>query len=98
MKKIALGLLLAVSVSTASAHSPHRHSHHHGSHWIGPAIGGLIVGAAISSAYARPPLPVPVTPPVYAVPQSQPEYYNCLVQVLDPYTNTYRNEVRVCVR
>ena len=35
-------------------------------------------------------------PPIYSFPFRN--YYNCLVQVQDPYSGVIRNEVRTCVR
>ncbi len=107
MKKIAIALVLSLGItSTAYAHGyrygyghryapqpMHHHYHHRGNHWVAPALGGIIIGAAIANANAYQSAPVYVAPPV-----AQPEYYQCLVQVFDPNTNSYRNEVRTCVR
>lgn len=96
MKKF-ITLFLVSWLLTSTAIAQHRHYHHHyhrsHSHWIAPALGGIIAGAIIANAASQP-------QPVIVVPQySQPvEYYQCLVQVFDPYTNTYRNEVRTCIR
>lgn len=93
-----IAAFFATCLLTNSVDAQHRHYHHHHhhrshSHWIAPALGGIIAGAIIANAASQP-------QPVIVVPQHlQPvEYYQCLVQVYDPYTNTYRNEVRTCVR
>lgn len=97
MKKFIAVFLVSWSLTgTAIAqHRHYQHHHHHRSHshWIAPALGGIIAGAIIANAASQP-------QPVIVVPQHlQPvEYYQCLVQVFDPYTNTYRNEVRTCIR
>ena len=95
-----IAAFFATFLLTCNAYAQHRHYHHYHhhhhrshSHWIAPALGGIIAGAIIANAASQP-------QPVIVVPQySQPvEYYQCLVQVFDPYTNTYRNEVRTCIR
>ena len=105
MKKFIVTLAASLLLSSAAVaqhryghHNPHHHHHFHrgGSHWVAPAIGGLIIGAAIANSYATP-APVIVQPQV-VTPAPRAEYYSCLVQVYDSNLNTYRNEVMTCVR
>ena len=96
MKKILLGFVIALFATTTYAqHRHHHHHHHHRGHhnWVAPMIGGIVVGALIANQTQ----PVVIQPPVYVTPPVT-DYYQCLVQVYDPITNTYRNEVRTCVR
>lgn len=102
MKKfIAIAALLFASSAFAQHgyHHHHHHGHRGGGNWVGPLIGGAIIGAIISEA-TRPSYPPVVvqTPPVYQYPPIiyQPNSYSCLVQVYDPVTRTTRNEVMVC--
>ena len=103
MKKVIVALVLMLGFTSVVHAHGHRHGHYHHHHrsynWVGPAIGGVILGAAIAIAHAYQ-APIIVTPPspTYAPLPAQPAYYDCLVQVYDPVTNTYRNEVRTCVR
>lgn len=114
MKKlfIALATVVATSgVAHAYNHGHHHHHHrHHNNNWVGPAIGGMIIGAVIANSQSYRPVTVYPTQPIAPVTvyPSQPtivyptqpiqQYYNCLVQVYDPITNTYRNEPRTCIR
>ena len=99
---VALALTLgAVSVSHAHGyrHGHYHHQHHRNYNWVAPAIGGVILGAVIANSQAyQAPVITTLPAPTYAPLPVQPIYYDCLVQVYDPATNTYRNEVRTCVR
>jgi hypothetical protein len=95
MKKF-LAVILAFALTPAFA------QHHHGgygggSNWVAPLIIGGLVGAAIARP-ASPPPPVYYAPPQPQVYNITPQYTTCLIQVYDPYTGTYRNEVVNCVR
>jgi hypothetical protein len=99
MKKfLAAALILFSANSFAQFYPGHIHHHHHSSNdWVGPLIGGAIIGAVISDI-TRPRHYDP-RPPVVIHPQIfQNNNYSCLVQVYDPITRTVRNEVMVCTR
>jgi hypothetical protein len=113
MKKLIAGIVTFLALSTAAyAQHGHRgfhhHNHHrgHGHHWVGPLIGGVVLGAVIANSRSAQAEPVVVERPVNVnpVPPAPPilnpgvTYYNCLVRVYDPITNSYRNEVMTCVR
>lgn len=62
MKKILVALSLLALTSTAMAQHYHGHGLRHGHHgpriiyrdnWVAPAIGALIIGAAVNEAYNR---------------------------------------------
>lgn len=99
MKKVLAAALIMFSVNAFAQFYPgHVHQHHHNSRdWVGPLIGGVILGAVISDMnrprhqehYPQ----VIVLPPIF-----QSNSYSCLVQVYDPFTRTVRNEVMVCTR
>ena len=68
----AIALSLSSSVLAYGPHG-HRHYHHHhrhGSHWVGPAVAGVVLGTVIANAYARPPLVI--QEPVYVNPCLRP--------------------------
>lgn len=97
-KSIAALITSLLMVGTTQAHNPHHyHQHQHHQHrnynWVAPVLGGMLLGAVISNANT----PIYRAPPTIVQPLPQPRYYDCLVQVYDPYTNTYRNEVRTCI-
>lgn len=53
-------------------HHHHHHHHHGGGHWVGPAVGGLALGAIIGGALAAPRV-YHAPPPAYYAPP--PAYY-----------------------
>jgi hypothetical protein len=83
MKKLAAVLLLAVGVAGSPAQAQHHHHHGGGGgQWVGPMIGGLILGGIIADAnrprvYVAPPPPVVYAPPppVYVPPGIPPGFY-----------------------
>lgn len=93
MKKIALAVILTLTLAgTASAQHRGGHHHHHGGggNWVAPLVGGLILGGAIyglsQPSYAAP--PVYVAPPQYRT--------ECqIVPVYDRW-GYYRGERREC--
>lgn len=102
MKKVIVALLLAVT-ATAPAYA-----------WgdreqgILSGIAGVLLWQRLNQPQViqQVPVPVPAPAPVIIHP-NQPSvyngidlrsYYNCLVTVYDPLTNTYRNQVMTCVR
>lgn len=109
IRSIVAGLLLVIAGAAQAQHGWHHHHHptHSNSNWVGPLIGGVVLGAVIAGArntQASPPVIInpmpPVVVPTPAVPPLYPgvTYYNCLARVYDPITNTHRNEVLTCVR
>jgi len=101
MKKLLI-LITALLVSTgamAQHHGYHGHHGHGGGNWVGPLIGGVVLGTIITNSQRpvivqQPPVIVQ-QPPIYNFPIQN--YYSCLVQVQDPYSGVIRNEVRTCV-
>jgi len=101
MKKLLI-LITALLVSTgamAQHHGYHGHHGHGGGNWVGPLIGGVVLGTIITNSQRpvivqQPPV-ILQQPPVYNFPIQN--YYSCLVQVQDPYSGVIRNEVRTCV-
>lgn len=99
MKRLFTIVLLLVATNAFAQHY-HRHNiYHHrgGGGWVAPLIGGAIIGAVITDAaranQTQPPIIIQNPPqPIY-----QPNTYSCLVQVYDPITRTFKNEVMVCV-
>jgi hypothetical protein len=114
MKKLAAAIITITSLACAPASAQHHHGGYHhrsGGGWVAPLVGGVILGAIIARppVYAQPPVvvqqpPVIIQQPPVVVEQAPfygpvfRDYYNCLVQVYDPYSGQYRNEVRTCVR
>lgn len=109
MKKTLVIALLAISASMPSM--AQHHYHRAGGGWVAPLVGGVVLGAIMARppAYSQPPVIVQQPPVVIQQPPvvaQQPsyfgspykEYYNCLVQVYDPNSGVYRNEVATCVR
>ena len=105
MKKLAALILAIAALGCAPVNAQHHHHHHHsrvGDNWVAPLIGGVIIGTIISRPAPPPPViiqqpPVVVQQPPYYGPVFR-EYYSCLVQVYDPYSGQYRNEVQTCMR
>jgi len=99
MKKLLI-VITALLVSTGAMAQHHgHHGYHGGGNWIGPLIGGVVIGTIISNSQRQvivqqPPVIVQ-QPPVFVYPIQN--YYSCLVQVQDPYSGVIRNEVRTCV-
>jgi len=101
MKKLLI-LITALLVSTgamAQHHGYHGHHGHGGGNWVGPLIGGVVLGTIITNSQRQvivqqPPVIVQ-QPPIFNYPIQN--YYSCLVQVQDPYSGVIRNEVRTCV-
>lgn len=102
MKKIFVTVLLSMVSFNAFA-----------SDWLGPAIGGFIVGTIVNEAtrprvYGQPVLPPQIYGPggyatmpprtIYHTPGLLQQTYNCLVPVRDPLTGMVRNEVMTCVQ
>jgi hypothetical protein len=109
MKKV-IAIILTLCVTTSFAQHRHNHFNHYyggyggGGGWVAPLIIGGIAGAVIANAN-RPvivdqqPVIVQQNPPIYQNPIfNTHQYYQCLVQVYDQSTNTYRNEAMTCVR
>ena len=108
MKKVLSVLALALLVgagsvaATTDASAQHRRHHHRGP-GIGPALGGLAVGAIIGGAIASSQRPAYAYPPGYVAPgyAPPPAYYDepvCHVepqQYWDGFSWRVRN-VRVC--
>ena len=99
MKKLVVIAALLLSTSVMAQHGHHGHHGHGGGNWAGPLIGGIILGTIITNSQRQvivqqPPVVVQQYP-VYNFPMQT--YYNCLVQVQDPYSGVIRNEVRTCV-
>lgn len=87
MKKVLVGLILTVTVTSAYA-------------WGAREQGILtgVIGTIIVQKVMEPkPAPVYVPPPV-VIHQPRVEYFNCIIQVYDPHTGIIRNEVRTCSR
>lgn len=59
MKLKLASLVLAMAVSSAAMARDHHH-HHHNRDWVGPVIGGIIIGGVLSQANR----PVVIQPPV----------------------------------
>lgn len=111
MNKLIFTLVAALGLSTsAAAYDNHRHNHRHNHHshrgdWVGPALGGVLIGIAVSRAgeQSRPPViierqPVPIDqPPVYRLPSSY-QTFPCLIPYIDPVTGHKRHEYVLCVR
>ena len=91
MKRILVSILLCF---TTLAQAQHHHYNGTGNNWVAPLVIGGLVGAAI----ARPTQPTIVYQPPSIVYNPVPTYYQCLVQVYDPVTGLYRNEVMTCAR
>lgn len=107
MKKILASIAFACLALPASAqHWHHQHHHHHrgGGNWVGPLIGGMMLGAVLANSRPAQADPVVVMPsvsplaPSVIINPATNTYYNCLVRVYDPLTGLYRNEVMTCVR
>jgi len=100
MKKLLIVITaLLVSTGAMAQHGHHGHRGHGGGDWAGPLIGGILLGTIITNSQRQvivqqPPVIVQQYP-VYNFPMQT--YYNCLVQVQDPYSGVIRNEVRTCV-
>jgi len=110
MKKliaISIALLLSMSAMAQHNHGGHGNYNHGGyyrggGNWAGPLIGGIVLGTIISNSQRsvivdqQPQVVIQSQPPIYSLPMQQ--YYQCLVQIKDPYTGVTRNEVATCVR
>ena len=110
MKKlIAISIALLLSTSAIAQHNYGGHGgHNYGGHnrgggnWAGPLIGGLVLGTIIANSQRsvivdqQPQVVIQSQPQIYSYPMQQ--YYQCLVQIKDPYTGVIRNEVATCVR
>jgi len=103
MKKLLIVITaLLVSTGAMAQHGHHGHYGHNGNgggNWVGPLIGGVVLGTIITNSQRQvivqqPPVIVH-QPPVFNFPIQN--YYSCLVQVQDPYSGVIRNEVRTCV-
>jgi len=103
MKKLLIVITaLLVSTGAMAQHGHHGHYGHNGNgggNWVGPLIGGVVLGTIITNSQRQvivqqPPVIVQ-QPPVFNFPIQN--YYSCLVQVQDPYSGVIRNEVRTCV-
>lgn len=113
MKKSLTALLCLLCITPAIAdydyrhnrsYPNHRHGHHH-ENWVGPALGGALIGIAI--AKAGEPVQTPVIIERVPVPAEQPPIYRlspgnqavpCLVPYIDPYTGNKRHEYLLCIR
>ena len=66
MKKIILFVLMTIATTAFAQHGHYRHGHYHGpvvvhrDNWIGPLVGGVVLGAIIADANR----PAVVQPPV----------------------------------
>jgi hypothetical protein len=103
MKKLLIVITaLLVSTGAIAQHGHYGHGGHrnHGDRDLaGILIGSIVLGTIISNSQRQvivqqPPVIVQ-QPPIYNPPMIT--YYNCLVQVQDPYSGVIRNEVRTCV-
>lgn len=113
MKFLAVVIVTVASFIGAPASAQHHHHggyYRAGGGWVAPLVGGVILGTIIARpSIAQPPVvvqqppvvvqqpPIVVNPPYYGGIITR-DYYSCLVQVYDPYTGQYRNEVQTCVR
>jgi hypothetical protein len=103
MKKYIAIVALLLSTGVMAQHGYHGHSGYGGGHgggnWVGPLIGGLVLGTIITNSQRQviiqQPQVIVQQPPVFNFPIQN--YYSCLVQVQDPHTGFFRNEVRTCV-
>lgn len=93
MKKVILALALLASLPAFAQHHGHgfRHHSYHGHHgprviyrdnWVAPAIGALIIGAAVNEAYNR-------NQQTQVVIQNQQPVFG---QVCTPWTETYNSD------
>lgn len=79
MKKIAAALLVASTVLVGVSASAHADGYYNrgGGHWVGPFVGGAVVGGLVGSVLVSPP-PPPVVyyapPPAYYPPQCWQEF------------------------
>ena len=100
MKKLLIVITaLLVSTGAMAQHGHYGHNGNGGGNWVGPLIGGVVLGTIITNSQRQvivqqPPVIVQ-QPPVFNFPIQN--YYSCLVQVQDPYSGVIRNEVRTCV-
>jgi hypothetical protein len=104
MKKLLIVITaLLVSTGAIAQHGHGGHGYYGGGHgggnWIGPLIGGVVLGTIITNSQRQVILQQPPVivqqPPIFNFPIQN--YYSCLVQVQDPYSGVIRNEVRTCV-
>lgn len=102
MKKllIVITALLLSTGAMAQHHGHHGHGGHGGGNWVGPLIGGIVLGTIITNSQrqviVQQPQVIVTQPPIINYPILN--YYSCLVQVQDPYSGVIRNEVRTCVQ
>lgn len=98
MRKLLLALATVAAVSTVNAqghrhHNHHYHHHHHhnnSAHIALGILGAAVVTNAIVNSYRA---PIVVTAPqTYTTMMAT----NCLMNVYNPYTNTYENVVVTC--
>lgn len=104
MKHIVAAVILAFSTGAMAngAYQPRNEHRHNGYQWVAPMLGGIAIGAIIArEQYGQLPAPVylpPVQVPPPVIISPAPRTTMCLIQVYDPYNNTYRNEPVPCIK